>query len=63
LLNTGGQYDPVGDSWTATTTTEAPSARELHTAVWTGSHMIVWGGSGGGPTGAQYLHLSIFVRN
>jgi hypothetical protein len=35
------------DSWTATTTTDAPSARSGHTAVWTGSEMIVWGGSGG----------------
>src|ERR1017187_7648174 len=43
-LNDGGQYDPVGDSWTATTTTGAPSARVYHTAVWTSSRMIVWGG-------------------
>ena len=56
LLNTGGQYDPVTDSWTATNTT-APEARYLHTAVWTGSEMIVWGGQGnGGPlnTGGRY---------
>jgi N-acetylneuraminic acid mutarotase len=33
--------------WTATTTTGAPSARQNHTAVWTGSRMIVWGGFGG----------------
>jgi hypothetical protein len=32
------------DYWTATTTTGAPSARYFHTAVWTGSRMIVWGG-------------------
>src|SRR5207247_5829278 len=32
------------DSWTATSTTSAPSGRFLHTAVWTGSEMIVWGG-------------------
>jgi hypothetical protein len=32
------------DSWTATSTTGAPTARRLHTAVWTGSKMIVWGG-------------------
>jgi hypothetical protein len=23
----------------------APSARDNHAAVWTGTHMIVWGGS------------------
>ena len=32
------------DTWTATGTTNAPSRRYLHTAVWTGSEMIIWGG-------------------
>ena len=32
------------DTWTATTTANAPAARQRHTAVWTGSEMIVWGG-------------------
>ena len=27
-----------------TSTTNAPIGRDLHTAVWTGSEMIVWGG-------------------
>ena len=45
-LNTGGKYDPSTDSWTATSTTNAPDARSGHTAVWTGSEMIVWGGEG-----------------
>src|SRR6266487_475573 len=43
-LNTGGRYDPSTDSWTATSTTNAPDARRYHTAVWTGSQVIVWGG-------------------
>ena len=43
-LNTGGRYDPGTDSWIATSTTNAPAAREGHTAVWTGNEMIVWGG-------------------
>ncbi|MFZ3375406.1 MAG: hypothetical protein WA183_07615, partial [Chthoniobacterales bacterium] len=43
-LNTGGRYNPGSDSWTATSTTSAPSSRSNHTAVWTGSEMIVWGG-------------------
>ena len=43
-MNTGGLYDPVARSWAPTTTTGAPSVRTLHTAVWTGSRMIVWGG-------------------
>jgi len=29
----------------ATSTTNAPTARDGHTAVWTGSQMIVWGGN------------------
>ncbi len=33
------------DSWAPTTTMNAPTAREAHSAVWTGSEMIVWGGS------------------
>ncbi len=32
------------DTWTATSTTDAPAARFFHTAVWTGSEMIIWGG-------------------
>ena len=32
------------DTWTATSTNNAPSNRPGHTAVWTGSEMIVWGG-------------------
>jgi hypothetical protein len=54
---TGGQYDPVANSWTPTTTTGAPSGRSNHAAVWTGSRMIVWGGNGlfgAFPVGAQY---------
>ena len=45
VLNTGGRYNPSTDSWTATSTTNAPAARTDHTAVWTGSEMIVWGGA------------------
>jgi N-acetylneuraminic acid mutarotase len=32
------------DTWTPTSTTNAPDARYFHTAVWSGSEMIVWGG-------------------
>src|SRR5262249_55234906 len=45
VLNTGGKYNPTSDSWTATGLTGVPSARVSHTAVWTGSEMIVWGGT------------------
>ena len=47
FLNTGGRYDPATDSWRPTSTLNAPSARGSHTAVWTGSEMIVWGGTHG----------------
>jgi hypothetical protein len=56
--NTGGRYNPGSDSWAATNTTNAPSGREFHTAVWGGSEMIVWGGYAGNSiylnTGARY---------
>jgi N-acetylneuraminic acid mutarotase len=43
--------------WTMTTTFGAPSTRYGHTAVWTGSEMIVWGGYSNGAylnTGGRY---------
>jgi hypothetical protein len=40
----GGVYDPVADTWSATTLTGAPVARVYATAVWTGQRAIVWGG-------------------
>ena len=43
-LNTGGRYDPSTDTWLPTSTTGAPSGRASHTAVWSGSEMLVWGG-------------------
>ena len=48
--------DAVG-SWRTTSTTGAPSERSGHTAVWTGSEMIVWGRYGDSDTissGARY---------
>ena len=42
--NTGGRYNPATNSWTATTTTGAPELRDSHTAVWTGTRMVIWGG-------------------
>jgi N-acetylneuraminic acid mutarotase len=45
FLNTGGRYNPSTDSWTPTSLTNTPTRRSGHTAVWTGSEMIVWGGS------------------
>jgi N-acetylneuraminic acid mutarotase len=52
-LNSGGRYNPSTDSWAPTSIgANVPSARWRHTAVWTGSEMIVWGGDGN--TGGRY---------
>ena len=47
ILNTGGRYNPGTNSWTATSTSNAP-AGSASTAVWTGGEMIVWGGGSPG---------------
>ena len=44
-FNSGGRYNPGTDNWTPTSTVNVPSARFGHAAVWTGSDMIVWGGT------------------
>jgi hypothetical protein len=46
-----------GGTWLPVSTVDAPSARRFHSAVWTGSEMIIWGGetqSGQDNTGARY---------
>jgi N-acetylneuraminic acid mutarotase len=55
-LGSGARYDPAGDTWTPTASNGAPSARTGHTAVWTGSEMVIWGavGSDGTPSGGRY---------
>jgi len=44
-VNSGGRYTPATDSWTPTSTANAPTGRRSHSVVWTGSRMIVWGGT------------------
>jgi N-acetylneuraminic acid mutarotase len=47
VMNSGGRYDPNADTWTATSTgANLPTPRDLHSAVWTGSEIVVWGGFG-----------------
>jgi hypothetical protein len=58
-LNTGGLFNPVSNTWTgATNTTGAPAIRYDHTAVWTGTEMIIFGGQTNAPlflaTGGKY---------
>lgn len=43
-LRAGDRYDPATDTWWPISLENAPSARVDHTAVWTDSVMIVWGG-------------------
>jgi N-acetylneuraminic acid mutarotase len=49
ILNDGGRYNPAGNSWSLILTNlpNTPSPRQLFTAVWTGTQMIIWGGYGG----------------
>ena len=58
----GGRYDPLTDSWSATTINGVPQARSIHTAVWTGNRMLIWGGSPGPPSslssGGRYDPIS-----
>lgn len=58
-LSSGAVYTPpsrltAGDTWAATEA--GPMGRLYHTAVWTGSEMIVWGGLGMSPNndGSRY---------
>jgi hypothetical protein len=44
-LNTGAAYSPATNSWTVMPVTAfTPAGRIGHSAVWTGTDMIVWGG-------------------
>ena len=50
-----------GGSWTPIATNGAPSPRCFHTAIWTGSEMIIWGGRSNATylnTGARYHPVS-----
>jgi N-acetylneuraminic acid mutarotase len=40
----GARYNPASDTWTSLSISNAPAGRAQHTAVWTGSEMIIWGG-------------------
>src|SRR5205823_2507971 len=44
-LNTGGRYNPYADTWSATSTINAPAPRDSQSAIYTGGEMIIWGGS------------------
>lgn len=48
----GARWDKKTNSWTMLPASPIV-ARRSHTAVWTGTKMVVWGGYGGGPPSAQ----------
>jgi len=50
----GARYNPAANTWVAISNTNAPAGRSLHTAVWTGKEMIVWGGYNTGNDGGRY---------
>jgi len=41
----GAIYDLASDTWSPMSMTNAPSPREAHSAVWSGTEMIVFGGA------------------
>ena len=45
VTNEGAIYDIATNQWRPISTDGAPSARYNHQAVWTGTHMIIYGGS------------------
>ncbi|UCF80828.1 MAG: PKD domain-containing protein, partial [Acidobacteriota bacterium] len=59
--NDGARYNPSTGGWAVTSTIGAPTGRRHHTAVWTGTEMIVWGGYGSATgrtnTGGRYNPL------
>jgi N-acetylneuraminic acid mutarotase len=45
FLNTGGSYNPATDSWVTNFPVNGiVGSRANHTAVWTGTEMLIWGG-------------------
>ncbi|HEX4825347.1 MAG TPA: MopE-related protein [Candidatus Polarisedimenticolaceae bacterium] len=55
--NTGGLYDPVSNTWQPTSTgAGVPPGSSSHTAIWSGSAMILWGGDVGGGTSAGAIY-------
>jgi N-acetylneuraminic acid mutarotase len=52
----GGRYNPATGQWQSISLTNAPDSRREHSAVWTGTEMIVWGGYGDHPwsSGGRY---------
>lgn len=75
LLNDGGRYNPASNTWNpiANSLANTPVARQYHTAVWTGTSMIIWGGAGAAvdlndgaiysPSGNSWIALAGSIAN
>jgi N-acetylneuraminic acid mutarotase len=47
--NDGFRYNPSTNTWNSNvSSTNAPAARSAHSAIWTGTEMIIWGGYNAG---------------
>jgi N-acetylneuraminic acid mutarotase len=46
MTNNGARYQPLSNTWSTITSSNAPNARSGHSAVWSDYRMIVWGGLG-----------------
>jgi hypothetical protein len=56
FMTENGRYDPVLDQWNSVSTVDAPQGRNQHTATWTGTEMIIWGGTLGQCSGNDCLY-------
>lgn len=59
VTDTGGRYNPSTNCWSPISQSSAATARYRHTAIWTGTEMIIWGGLNGSnppavPDGKKY---------
>ncbi|MBI3478463.1 MAG: cadherin-like domain-containing protein [Acidobacteria bacterium] len=57
MYQDGARYNPTTNTWKQTNPAGAPNARYWHSAVWTGTEMIVWGGTVD-TTGGRYNPLT-----
>lgn len=46
-LNDGARYNPATDTWQSISSQNAPEGRAGHSAVWTSTQMLIWGGHNG----------------
>jgi hypothetical protein len=55
FVDSGGRYSPAENAWVFLSPEGDPPSLVNSTAVWTGDHVIVWGGGGGNAIGGRYV--------